>query len=255
MVLLARPPGGWVVRLRLDRDVGVRGWPVRRPPWLVPVAGVACGVAVASSRLPMLIVGATAVGATVFVARQLRIARARSAAADRRAAAIGALDLMSAELRAGILPGAALAAQAGEVPVLRPAAVAADHGGDVVAALLTASRQPGAEALADLAGAWHVAERAGAPLARVLDRVARAVREDAEVEREVAAEAAPARATGRLMAVLPLLGLGLGAGLGADPLHVLTGTVPGALCLAAGVALAGVGVGWVDRIVTSAGAP
>jgi tight adherence protein B len=161
------------------------------------------------------------------------------------------LDLLAAELRSGVLPRHALAALADDVPLLRPAASAAAHGGDVVSALRAASSTPGAGALADLAGAWHVSDRAGAPLADVLDRVAAAVRDDADVDREVRAEAAPARATGRLMAVLPVFGLALGAGMGADPVHVLTGTVLGAGCLAAGLALACAGITWVDRIVAS----
>lgn len=225
-----------------------------RRPGVVGFAVVAVAVsAAASSRLPLVIVVATLTGAGLFALRQIRSSRSRSASASRRADTIAALDLLAAELRAGILPGAAVAALADDAPSLRPAAVAAAHGGDVVAALRAASVEPGAGALADLAGAWHVAERAGAPLAEVLDRVATTVRDDAEVDREVAAEAAPARATGRLMAVLPVLGLGLGAGMGADPVQVLTGTVLGASCLAAGVALAGAGVVWVDRIVASAG--
>ena len=85
----------------------------------------------------------------------------------------------------------------------------------------------------------------------MLDRVAFTAREDAEIDREVQAEAAPARATGRLMAILPVLGLSLGAGMGADPVYVLTSTVVGATCLAGGVALACVGIVWVDRIVAS----
>jgi tight adherence protein B len=162
-----------------------------------------------------------------------------------------ALELLAAELRSGSLPMHALAAVADDAPSLRPAATAARHGGDVAAALGAAGERPGARALVDLAGAWNVADRAGAPLATVLDRVAVSVREDAEVDRDVQAEAAPARATGRMMAVLPLLGLSLGAGLGADPVRVLTGTLLGACCLAAGVALACAGMAWVDRIVAS----
>lgn len=53
------------------------------------------------------------------------------------------------------------------------------------------------------------------------------------------------------MAVLPVLGLSLGAGMGANPVHVLTGTVVGAMCLAGGFALACAGLVWVDRIVAS----
>jgi len=209
------------------------------------------GVAVATSRLSYVIVALTVVGATLFVLRQTTTARTRSASLRTRAQTIAALDLLAAELRAGILPRQAIETLADDAPSLRPAAVAAARGGDVVAALRAASAEPGAGALADLAGAWHVAERAGAPLADVLDRVATAVRDDAEVDREVQAEAAPARATGRLMAVLPVLGLSLGAGMGANPVHVLTGTVVGAMCLAGGLVLACAGIVWVDRIVAS----
>ena len=201
---------------------------------------------------PMAIVVATAVGVALFAHRQVRLGRARAASMLRRSQTGAALDLLAAELRAGILPRDALTAVAVDVPMLHPAAVAASRGGDVVAALRSAGHEPGAAVLADLAGAWHVAERAGAPLAAVLDRVAASSRDDAEVDREVQAEAAPARATGRLMAVLPVLGLSLGAGMGADPVHVLTGTVLGASCLAAGLALACAGLAWIDHIVASA---
>jgi tight adherence protein B len=252
-VFLAWPPAGWVLRVRLGprrepRRVG--GWPIG------PLAGgglVVTGavVALVTARPSIVIIVATAVGAALFVVRQRRLSRERTKSLRTRADTISALDLMAAELRAGILPGAAIVALADEAPFLRPAAVATAHGGDVVAALRGASAQPGASALADLAGAWLVAERAGAPLAQVLDRLASTARDNAEVDREVQAEAAPARATGRLMAVLPVLGLSLGAGMGADPVHVLTGTVVGASCLAGGVALACAGVAWVDRIVAS----
>ena len=188
----------------------------------------------------------------LFVLRQVRLARSRAASLHTRAQVIAALDLLAAELRAGILPHQAIEALADDAPVAAPGRRGRRpwrrRGGRAAG---RRARSPGAGALADLAGAWHVAERAGAPLADVLDRVATAARDEAEVDREVQAEAAPARATGRLMAVLPVLGLSLGAGMGADPVHVLTGTVVGASCLAGGLALACAGIVWVDRIVAS----
>ena len=252
-LLLARPPGGWVLQTRLGPRTARRPEGRQQVGPLVRIALVATIVvaAVATSRFSLVIVAATAVGAVLFLLRQVRISRDRSASVRNRSQTIAALDLLAAELRAGILPRHAIEALADDAPSLRPAAAAAAHGGDVVAALRAASAEPGASALADLAGAWQVAERAGAPLAHVLDRVASAVRDDAEVDRDVQAEAAPARATGRLMAVLPVLGLSLGAGMGADPVHVLTGTVVGASCLAGGVLLACAGIVWVDRIVSS----
>ena len=252
-LLLARPSGAWILQTRLGPRTAPRLSGRRQVGPLVRIVIVAtiAVAAVATSRVALVIVAATTVAAALFVLRQVRITRARSASVRTRAQTIAALDLLAAELRAGILPRHAIEALADDAPSLRPAAAAAAHGGDVVAALRAASAEPGASALADLAGAWQVAERAGAPLADVLDRVATAVRDDAEVDRDVQAEAAPARATGRLMAVLPVLGLSLGAGMGADPVHVLTGTVLGASCLAGGVLLACAGVAWVDRIVAS----
>jgi tight adherence protein B len=250
-ILLAQPPSGWVLRIRLGPRASPRSGHLPVGPLMRFALVASAVVAVARSQVSLVIVAATAVGAALFVLRQVRLSRFRSASGRTRAQTIAALDLLAAELRAGILPSHAIETLADDIPSLRPAAAAAAHGGDVVAALRAASTEPGARALADLAAAWRVAERAGAPLAQVLDRVATAVRDDAEVDREVQAEAAPARATGRLMAVLPVLGLSLGAGMGADPVHVLTGTVVGASCLAGGVVLACAGIAWVDRIVTS----
>ena len=159
---------------------------------------------------------------------------------------------MAAELRAGIIPQRVLAGLAPDFAFLGSAAHAAELGGDVAEALRAAAAEPGGELLAELASAWFVAERSGAPLARVLDRLEETARDDHEIEREVQSGVAPARATGRLMAVLPVLGLSLGAGLGGDPVALLTGTVPGALCLAAGSACACGGLGWINRIAASA---
>jgi tight adherence protein B len=89
-------------------------------------------------------------------------------------------------------------------------------------------------------------------VAAVLDHVVQSVRADQELAREVRTECASARATARLLAVLPLLGLGLGSGLGGDPVQVLTRTLPGAVCLAAGTALALAGLAWVDAITARA---
>ncbi|MFI5429189.1 type II secretion system F family protein [Aeromicrobium sp. UC242_57] len=138
---------------------------------------------------------------------------------------------------------------------LVPAAQAADLGADVAAALRDAGSAPGREALRDLGAAWQVADRAGAPLAAVLGRLEQSVRDDHDLEREIQAGVAPARATGRLMAILPVVGLVLGSGLGGSPFSMLTSTWPGSMCAAAGCALACLGVVWIERIATSAERP
>lgn len=220
------------------------------------VTAIPLTVVAASNRVgisgPHIILVATFAGVAAFGLRQWRVALRRRRLRERRRLVSEAIGLMSAELRAGILPQRVLAGLAPEFDFLAPAARAADLGGDVSAALRAAADETGAELLGELAGAWLVAERAGAPLARVLDRLEDTARGDLEIEREVESGLAPARATGRLMAVLPVFGLALGSGMGGDPVAILTGTFPGVVCLAAGCGLACAGVAWVERIAASA---
>jgi tight adherence protein B len=249
-LLLWRPPGRWLVRQRLG--LGLVRRTVRAPLLAGAVVGVVViGPALGGVSASHAILAVTVAGVSAFAIRQLRAERRRARARKRRAAVTEAVGLMAAELRAGILPHQVLSGLVADFGFLRPAARAADLGGDVSAALRTISSEPGGELLAGLAGAWYVAERAGAPLARVLDRLEQTARDEHEIEREVQSELAPARATGRLMAVLPVFGLALGSGMGGDPVRVLTGTLPGVLCLAAGSALACAGVAWVERIASS----
>jgi tight adherence protein B len=201
---------------------------------------------------PHVILAITTVGVVAFGIRQWRLGLRRKWLRERRRLVSEAIGLMSAELRAGILPQRVLAGLAPEFDFLAPAARAADLGGDVPAAMRAGADETGAELLAELAGAWLVAERAGAPLVQVLDRLEETARADLEIEREVESGLAPARATGRLMAVLPVFGLALGSGMGGDPVAILIGTYPGVLCLAAGCALACAGVAWVERIAAGA---
>ena len=65
----------------------------------------------------------------------------------------------------------------------------------------------------------------------------------------MAASLAPARATAKLLAGLPVFGLALGMSMGARPLDVPARQRPGLACLAGGLLLAGLGVLWVERLV------
>lgn len=248
-VALAFPSPRWVA----DHRLGVRAGPRSRRPVAV-AAGVAVVVAAQAvlERPALTVLAIVAVGLGAFALRQHRasVARADRWAAREESAEI--VDLLAAELRAGVLVHQALVALAGEFAVLVPVASAARHGADVTVALREVASAPGREAFADLAGAWFVADRSGAPLAGVLDRLAASVRDDLEILREVQSGIAPARASGRLMAVLPLVGLVLGSGMGADPLRFITGSVVGAACVAVGAALACLGVVWIDRVARRA---
>jgi tight adherence protein B len=231
-VLLWRPPGRWWVRRRLGGAAGggdgteavPTGWVVLLAVLLV-VGGAPRLPALSPPRIVLAVTVAAVLG---FGVAQLRTARARRRTAQRRSQVVEVLVLMTAELRA------------------------AELNGDVVAALHEAALVPGQELLGDLGGAWHVADRSGAPLAAVLARLAESARIERDIAREAEAGVAPARATGRLMAVLPIVGLLLGSGMGGDPVAVLTGTWIGVSCLAGGCALACLGIAWIEHIAASA---
>lgn len=113
----------------------------------------------------------------------------------------------------------------------------------------TRMRPHSRERLHDLQLSLRMSESAGAPLATSLERAAEHAEEriDALLGRQ-SALAAP-RATGRILSLLPLLGLGLGVLMGSDPVGVLTGSVLGALTGLLGLGLAFAGRRWTAALV------
>lgn len=197
-----------------------------------------------TTALLVLIVAGVAVG----VRRLVQAARTRREAEARSAKVLEACEAIAGDLAAGRPPGVALA-QAAEVwPELAPAATAEALGADVPTTLHGIARLPGAQGLRIVAASWRVSAHAGAGLAVALTEVAGSLRADRSSRLVVASELASARATARMMAVLPVLVLFMGTGVGGDPWGFLLGTVPGLLCLAAGSALALLGVAWMERI-------
>lgn len=160
---------------------------------------------------------------------------------------VQALSALAAELHAGQPPPAALAHTGGQ-PACWPTAVAAAEAGDDIAAGLRrdAREHP---TLAGLAACWQVGESTGAGLAEAVDRLARAARLDEETRSQLAAHLAGPRATARVLAGLPAVGLALGVMLGADPLGWLLGTPLGWGCLVLGVLLSAAGMAWTAAIV------
>lgn len=247
-MLVGWPSGRALARQRLGTGAPIVVRPVALP-LLVAVAVVPLATVLSG---PRFVVGLTVAGVGLFAAQQVRTARDHDRMRARQDDVSDLLGLLAAELRAGLLPARTLAGLCEEFEFLRPAARAAEGGGDVAAALLDAGQIPGREVLREVGAAWHVAERSGAPLATVLGRLEHAVREGREIDREVQAGIAPARATGRLMAVLPIVGLALGSGMGGDPVAMLTNTWLGAFCAATGCLLACLGVAWIGQIASSA---
>ncbi|MFP5348124.1 MAG: type II secretion system F family protein [Actinomycetes bacterium] len=100
-----------------------------------------------------------------------------------------------------------------------------------------------------------MSERTGASAAAVLDRLAEALRAEAEARGARTTAMAGPRATARVLAWLPVLGLALGQLVGADPLNVLLGTSLGRICAVTGALLALASALWTRRLVKLAEAP
>lgn len=105
------------------------------------------------------------------------------------------------------------------------------------------------QARANLSTAWALSQRTGAPLSDVLRRMAEATEADQDAQAARDTALAGPRATGRILASLPLLGLGLGVVMGTDPLGVLTQQLWGHLALGCGVGLAVAGVLWTRKLI------
>ncbi|MFI0354410.1 type II secretion system F family protein [Actinomadura sp. 9N407] len=115
--------------------------------------------------------------------------------------------------------------------------------------------QQGAEGLRLLAACWRIGAERGGTLATVLDGLVAALRDEEAQRQEIATQLAGPRATARLLAGLPLLGLGMAVALGADPLAFLFGTLPGLGCLLSGIGLNVAGLWWTRRLAHSAAEP
>ena len=216
------------------------------------IAALALGIGVAFGARSVAAGVVTAAAATAADRGRLQRAAAEAARRDGVAWAqlLGALTL---ELRAGRPPAAALLASAGASrseaspafsAALRPALFAAALPGDVAGALRRARPPP----LRVLGAAWRASERRGASLAGVVARLAEGARRDAELERVRLTALAGPRASARLVAGLPVLGVLLAAGLGARPVEFLLHDPIGEGCLVVGMLLDLVALGWSARL-------
>ena len=182
--------------------------------------------------------------------------RGRRTAQGGARASLEVCDLLAAELLAGRPPGEALALASRQWPPLAPVSEAFALGSDVPTALrLVAESVPGAGDLRVVAGAWQVAHHSGHGLAKALERVARGIRSRRRTRRVVESELASARATARLVAVLPVAVLTMGSGAGGDPWTFLLGTPIGIGCLVVGGLLTALGLAWIEAIADRAAPP
>jgi tight adherence protein B len=241
-VVTAVPVGGGRRRARVLGLPGRRRVPVRalaarlavRVWRLRTMRGAAVVVAATIAAVPASIAGGpvaavvAAVYAALVVCGLRRRERVRQCSAE-RTQAVDALTALAADLRAGLPP-----------PTLGPAR---DGGYPPVWRAVEARR------LVDLAvAAAGMAERTGAPLAELIERIEADARASDRAAAMAAAQAAGARTTALLLAALPAGGIALGYWMGVDPLHVLLRTPLGAGCALAALLLQVGGLVWADRL-------
>ncbi len=251
-VLCGPPPGHLAARLtprpRARRPTPALLWAAPAGPLLV-VAATVVGIRTVLWGVAVAIAAATVWRLVAGHRTRGREARAADECAQ-------AARVMASLMRSGSIPRVALSEAATDFPVLAPAAAAARLGGDVGGELARAAEGPGRQGLGSVAAAWRLSERTGAPIADVLARVADNLRRQRQLDAVVATELAAARASGHIMAALPLLAVGLGLAAGVNTVDYLLREPAGQALVLAGVALTSAGVLWVDRLArTGARAP
>ena len=172
--------------------------------------------------------------------------------ADRIASAAEALAVL---LDAGIAPPSAWrhVGRASPHPLIRRVVALVEAGAPVEDALAREAGGSGRDdGVSALAAAWIVAVAAGSPLSPALRGAAAALRDRAEVAREVEVALSGPRSTARLVGWLPLVGIGFSLLLGVDVLGVLTGTPVGVGLLGVGAMLAVAGRLWTAALVRRA---
>lgn len=241
-VALGPPRGARVRRLGARGD---RVWSL--PPVAVPVAGAAVlvWVVLGGGAARWVLMAGIAAATAGWLAR--RAARARRVDAGQREVSRAAATL-SLLLASGWIPSRAIREAAEDSPCLAGAAAAVRLGGQACAALIEDASTPGWGGLATVAAAWQVSEQCGAPIAGVMSEVADSLRQERRLADVVTTELAAARASGRIMAFLPVVAVGLGSAVGADPVAFLVGNGIGQWFLLAGVGLTAAGLVWTELI-------
>lgn len=210
------------------------------------MAAVVVALAAAATGLAGPVAGLLIAGYTGLAARGLHQHRLRQAHAAARADLLERLAVAASNLRAGLPPMAALAAA--EAGTSRPHPPSAASSPPASSSPPATGSGPTAALSARLAAAVRLAERTGAPLADVLERIEVDGRSADRARAAAAGQIAGARATTWLLAGLPLGGVGLGYAIGADPLAVLLHTPLGVVCAVTAIGLQLAGLAWSARI-------
>ncbi len=228
---------------------------LRRPRSATPVALPGAGLLVAAVGLAGMLLSTPVVAllAAGCAAAAVRAGRRRAVERDldaQVAALAEALGVLAAELRAGRPLTEATRTAVAACPHLLVA-------GALAPALRTGTVDPevparSRTALDRVAAAAVVSARTGCSLAAVVGAAEDDLRARLATAAELRSAVAGPRASGTVLAGLPVLGLVMGAGVGADPWRVLTTTGTGTALLIGGVALEVAGLLWTGRLVRRA---
>lgn len=253
---LLLPAGPHRAVRRLRSEAGPRAVARRDPVW--PIAG---GAAMLCIVVAWVFAGTTGAVFAVCVAslgltavRVVRVALRERVRLLRSREVTEAGEVLAGMLRLGNVPAQALAAASAECPALREAAAALLVGGDPAEVLDRCAGLPGYHDLARVAAGWRIATATGASMTSTMDAIAAQLRAGELVAGLVRAELSAPRATGRILAVLPVAGLLLGYFVGGDPVGFLTRNWVGELCLVGGVWLMCAGLLWTDALADRAAA-
>ena len=214
-----------------------RGWWHRSATHWGPVgAGALCALC-ASSVGPVVAAVLAAYGAAGFVLVRGMAVRRSEQRAYRMAADV--VLTFAADLRAG--QPLAPAWQAAQESLHRAESLVLPGWRDTHGGAVAESTRPATTA---------IAERSGAPLADVLDRLDAHLRAVDRARAVASGQAAGARVSAGLLGAMPVAGVGLGVVVGIDAWQVLLHTPLGALAVGVAVALQLAGLAWAARLAT-----
>jgi tight adherence protein B len=222
----------------------------RRVP--VPVVAAALIAVVVIGTPAPVAISVTVAAGTGWLRHRRRQARRHITEEGRILA--GALELLTAELRAGAHPVRAFDATAAETPGpvgtgLAEVAARARLGADVAAGLRAVADRSGIPRHWErLAGCWQLGSDHGLPIGMLMHTAHLDLAERARFAAQVDAGMAGARATAAILTGLPVLGVVLGELLGAAPVAFLVRGAGGGWVLVVGVVLVCAGVLWSGRI-------
>lgn len=222
---------------------------------LVVLQVVALPVAAMLLAPRLVVVSCVAALAVLAVGALVRLRRSALHAAETQTRVREACDAIAEDLAAGAGAELALSRSAADWSHLEPVLAAHRVGLDVPDAWRSVASVPGAGGLRLVAAAWQVSSRTGQGLASALRRVASDLRAAESSRRVVDSELASARATGRLVAALPVAAWLMGSGAGQHPVAWLLGGPVGWACLVVGGALLLLGLAWIELLARNAAGP